>query len=284
MLTGLTLLTRALAPTGRALPRLPMATVVAATAAPPAVAWIKDGTMAVPLALATVVAASALAYAAEDDAGDTLACSPTPLVRRRAVRLAAVGAWAAVGWLVAVAFAATDPGVALATARLGAVALACAGVAAAAASACAGRSGLGARRPGYAGVMVAAGGALASSAASVRYPWLPTLADEHALRPWLEAAAGGWAAALWLSRDPARRLAGPRRAHAAHAPAVHRRRGLGVDRRGPAHPGAAARPQRGGQPVGEARHRDEGDHQRGQVPLGPSLEGVDGRGAEHAGH
>ena len=190
-------------PASRALPVLTISAAIVLATVPSIVARLTgsdDLTGAV--TAAAVLGGAAVGFFVEDPAGDTLAASPTPLGRRRCLRLAAISAGVVGMTSLVLALAATAQPVAelRLTDRLAELV---AGAALAAAIA-----GVGHRRGiASAGPTGAVGGAmllLVISSLAYRIRGLPTVAGlEHHDRWWLIALAGA-AVATWSSRDPCR--------------------------------------------------------------------------------
>lgn len=198
------MLTDALAHTARAAQRRSLAGLGAVAAASAVVAEAKGGaSLPFAMTLATVVAASSVAYAVEDEAAETMACSPTPLGRRRTRRVAVVLVLPLAGWAAAAAIAIGSGDARPFTAHRAVVAIATAGVAACAAASVERR---GDRASGDTGVITGVAVAIGSTVAASRYRWLPSLLETGSPRPWLVLALVGWTLAAWWSRDPAARL------------------------------------------------------------------------------
>jgi hypothetical protein len=151
---------------------------------------------------ATVLGGGVAGFLVEDPAGETLAASPTPLSRRRCLRLVTIGAGVVAMATVVVALAATgQPAAELRlTDRLAEL---LAGATLAAAIAGVGHRG-GAAAAAPAGAVGGGVLLLVISSLAYRIRGLPTTAGtEHHDRWWLVALAGA-AVAAWASRDPGR--------------------------------------------------------------------------------
>lgn len=215
---------RAWAPATRGMP-LPTIGAVLALAVAATVIVLLDGgrDLSGALVAAAIIGASAVAFAVEDPAGETLSASPTSLARRRSLRLSAIALALALTWMVVVAIAAgrgplTGDELALRAAEIAAVS----GLAAAA-------SGIGHRRGvASAGPVGAVAGALCMlmiSSLAFRFHQLPALTGvDHHERWWLVGLAG-WAAAAWTWRDPVHSPWASHRGHPARSrPSSPRRR------------------------------------------------------------
>lgn len=194
---------RAWVPAARGLPLRTIAAGLGLAAAPTAVAVLEGGRdLSDPLVAAAVIGAATAAFFVEDPAGETLSASPTPLARRRVLRLAAIALGLAVTLATLVTIAAlrgsvTGDELAGRAAEVAAVS----GLAAAIAG-LAHRHGVAAAA--VAGALAGALAALLVSALAQRFHQLPAVGvvEQHG-RWWLVALAG-WAAAAWSSRDPCR--------------------------------------------------------------------------------
>lgn len=174
-----------------------------ALAAAPAVFTLGKGDrdLSGSLVAAAIIGAAAVAFAVEDPAGETLAASPTPLARRRALRLSAILLGLAITWSVLVAAAAirgplTGQDLALRAAEAAAVA----GLAAAAAG-LAHHSGV--ATAGSVGAGAGALTALVITSLAYRVHQLPALMTEAHHGRWWVVAAAAWAVTAWTWRDPA---------------------------------------------------------------------------------
>ncbi|HEX2700020.1 MAG TPA: hypothetical protein VHM89_07420 [Acidimicrobiales bacterium] len=180
-----------------------VAVLAAVTAAPAVVTLVRSGqdfTMA--LQAAAIVAGAGAGFAADDQAANVLASSPTPLLARRALRAAGVVVVLAGGLCIALAAAWSGSARPVALAGPLSVLAAAAGTSLALASA-GGPDG-----PLTAGMSSAMGsvlGLLTVSALAERWTRLPTVASPAFDRRWLAVAAAGMLTALVRSRDPASR-------------------------------------------------------------------------------
>jgi len=182
----------------------PAVAALAVLAALPAViARLRGGhDFTMSLQAAAVVAGAGSGFAADDQAANVLASSPTPLLVRRVYRAVGVVVLLAAGTGVALVAARTGTARALALAGPVAVLAAAAGTASALAS-----SGPpdGPTAPGVTSAMGAMLGLVTASALAERWTWIPTLASTEFDRRWLLVGAAGALVALVRSRDPARR-------------------------------------------------------------------------------
>ncbi len=194
---------QAWAPAARGLPLRTIGAALALAVVPTIVVLVKGGSdLSGALVAAVVIGAPCVAFFVEDPAGETLAASPTSLVRRRVLRLGAIAVGLAVTFAVLVAVAlAHGPLAGEVLARRAAEVGAVSGLAASV-------GGLSHRQgvagAGPLGAVAGAVSALLIASFAVRYDELPPLLDgEHHARWWLVALVG-WAAAAWSSRDPSR--------------------------------------------------------------------------------
>lgn len=152
------------------------------------------------LQAAAVIAGSGAGFAADDEAANVLAPSPTPLLARRAFRAATVlgvlGAAAAAAALLAVSAAGPAPDLAPPLAVLAAAA----GVSAAFAF---GNRTDGPAAPGVSAAVATAMVLLSGAFLATRWSWVPDVSRPRFDGRWLVVAAAGAAVALVRSRDPA---------------------------------------------------------------------------------
>lgn len=191
-------------PTARSLP--PGAAAGMALAAAPAVLTVAMGgtNLSGAAVASSLVAGALMGFAIDDPAAAVFAASPTSLLVRRLHRVAVLLVMAAaVAGVVALLVALVHDGPAISLSQRAREGAAAAGLATAAATWLARRTGE--RRPGSFGLVLGLLGPLVVSALAWRVQGLPTLGTaQNGPRWWWVAAAAG-AAAAWWSRDPARR-------------------------------------------------------------------------------
>ena len=192
----------AVAVTARTVP--PAVVVLAALAVLPALVTRLRGGHDLTLALqaAAVFAGSGAGFAADDQAANLLASSPTPLLARRAFRAVGVGVVLAAGAGLALVLAGTAGGPPVALAGPFAVLAAAAGTAAALASVDPTDVAL---APGVSSALGAVLMLATLSSLAERWSWAPSLARPEFDRRWLVMAGAGLLVALVRSTDPARR-------------------------------------------------------------------------------
>lgn len=191
-----------MAVTARTVP--PAVVAIAVLAALPAfIARARGGhDMTGGLQFAAVLAGAAAGFAADDQAANVLAPSPTTLLTRRALRAVGVAVVLACGFGSALVLAVTSGGPSVALEGPLAVLAAAVGVAAALAG---GGPTEGALAPGVSSALGAVVVLTTTSAMAQRWSWMPTLARMDFDGRWLVVAAAGAALALVRSRDPAGR-------------------------------------------------------------------------------
>jgi hypothetical protein len=194
---------RAWAPAARGLPLLTVGAGLALASGPGAVAVTEGGRdLSGSLVGAAVIGGATAAFFVEDPAGETLSASPTPLGRRRALRLSAIALGLAVTLAALVAIAALrGPIAGDDLARRAAEVAAVSGLAAAVA-------GIGHRRnvagAGLAGAIGGALGALLISSLAQQFHELPAVGTLPNHGRWWLVALAGWVVAAWSSRDTCR--------------------------------------------------------------------------------
>lgn len=192
----------AVAVTARTIP--PVVVVLAALAMLPAlVTRLRGGhdfTMA--LQAAALFAGSGAGFAADDQAANILASSPTPLVARRAFRAMGVCVVLATGAGLALVLAVTAGGPPVVLAGPLAVLAAAAGTAGAVASVDPTDVAL---APGVSSALGTVLALVTLSSLAERWSWAPSLARPEFDRRWLVVAGAGLLVALARSTDPARR-------------------------------------------------------------------------------
>ncbi len=192
----------AVAVTARTVP-LAVAALGIMAALPALVTRARGGSdLTLALQAAALFAGAGAGFAADDQAANILAPSPTPLVARRALRAVGVALVLMAGFGSALVLAATAGGPPVALAGPLAVLVAAAGTAAALASAAAGD---GPMAPGVSSALGAVLALATLSSVAERWSWIPSLARPEFDRRWLFVAGAGALVALVRSRDPARR-------------------------------------------------------------------------------
>lgn len=189
-------------PTIRVLGRTPAFVGAGLAAAPVLLTIIRGGTdLERAVVAAAVIGAASLAFAVADPTAIVAPAASVSVPIRQALSLVVVASAVLLAW-VTCWLAAELRGLDLGdVSRLGAQAVATAGVGLALASGFARR---GEPNPGMSGATGALLVVLTSSALSTRYPILPTLVDGRWSR-WWWVTLGGWSLAAWWSRDPAAR-------------------------------------------------------------------------------
>lgn len=199
----------AVAVTARTVP--PVVAAVAALAALPALVTRARGgqDFSGALQMAALLTGAGAGFAADDQAANVLAPSPTTLIARRALRAVGVVFVLLAGATVALLAAATAGGPPVALSGALAVLAGAAGVACALAAGAAGDTAL---APGVSSALGAILTMGTLSALAERWHRVPTLARTEFDRRWLALALAGVVVALVRSRDPAGgRLPGLRR-------------------------------------------------------------------------